>query len=159
MLGYYNINDNDNVSVNSTDSLGSFDSLDDPVQDDTLAKEEYLKKAIDNDSGNDDEDQFNLRDIQQKFISILESLGYDPNLTKIFMDKIESMDFGQTVVFILGLCEVSVNQGGTGKNHLGRVSITSTEGLADKCLSVYIFNVHQRLSYGSYGTFIVDYYP
>ncbi len=28
------------------------------------------------------------------------------------MDKIESMDFGQTVVFILGSCEVSVSQGG-----------------------------------------------
>ena len=78
MLGYYNINDNDNVSVNLTDSLGSFDSLDDPVQDDTLAKEEYLKKAIDNDSGNDDEDQFNLREIQQKFISILESWAMIP---------------------------------------------------------------------------------
>lgn len=39
---YYDINDNDDVSVNSTDSLGSFDSLDDPV--------------IGDDSGNDDDD-------------------------------------------------------------------------------------------------------
>jgi hypothetical protein len=35
--------DNDDVSVNSTDSIGSFDYLDDPVEDEDLAKEARLQ--------------------------------------------------------------------------------------------------------------------
>ncbi len=43
-------------------------------------------------------------------------LDCDPNLIKIFFNKIQSLSFGQSAVFVLGLCEVLENQGGMGKN-------------------------------------------
>lgn len=69
----YEVGDDD-VSVHSSDSIRSFDSLGDPVEDNDLANEEYLKN--DGKEENDVEDHCNLYRIKQNFISILERLDY-----------------------------------------------------------------------------------